>query len=174
MRLLLQLFLDICLFRKAPQDVPYSQFLFGLLLAANIVLQFTLSLVFGNEEEALNEIEILLYVISTTLLILLIVSFILFVLGFSKRILQTLSAFLGTNLIWFPMIVLIDVIGHSIPVLEPILTTLSMIAIGWRLAFHANILRYALSSSIFSAGFLSVGLLFLEIIIGQMFLQAVE
>jgi hypothetical protein len=41
---LMKLFLDICLFRKGPQDAPYSKFLFNLSLGAFLLVDVILGL----------------------------------------------------------------------------------------------------------------------------------
>lgn len=171
MSALFRLFLDICLFRKAPQDVPYSPFLLGGLIGISIIVQFFASIVFAKEEKLPGNSEVLFFVIVTTILMTLVVYLLVLLLGFRRRAVQALTSLHGTDLVWLPVYISIEVLRNLVPSLGPLVLVLAMVAIGWRLAIHANIYRHVLSISVFTAGFLAIGLLFLEIVIDQFILQ---
>jgi hypothetical protein len=169
MHLIFRLFLGLCLFRKTPQDVPYSVFLFVFTLCLNVVLSL-INLLFLVEESRQPEfIDAVQYIAIRTVLFLVIIYSIMFMLGFRNRIIQTLTAIQGADII---LGVVFLVLGSGLSLLppgSPVLILVIMLFLGWSLAVHSNIYRHALSISLFTAGFLAVGLFFLEILIEQQF-----
>jgi len=165
MRVIFRLFLDLCLFRRAPQDVPYSAVLFGFTLLANVVLAMVNLLVILNEARRPGFGAALQYVAIRTVLYLLVIYGIMYLLGFRRRTLQTLTALQGVDMVIGLVFMAVGRMLTAIPEDSPLLLLIIMFFLGWGLAVHSNILRHALSTSLFTAGFLAAGLFFLEIVI---------
>ena len=165
MRVIFRLFLDLCLFRKAPQDIPYSVFLFLLTLVLNNALELMSMLFLVEESRRPMLADALQYAAIKTTLFIVIIYIIMYVLGFKNRVLQTLTAFEGADTV-LGLVLLIVGLGLSLlPEGSPLVILIIMLFLGWRLAVHSNIFRHALSISLFTAGFLAVGLFFLEVIL---------
>ena len=169
MRLIFRLFLELCLFRKAPQDVPHSVFLFVFTLGLNVVLSMINLLFLVEESRQPGFIDALQYIAIRTVLFLVVIYSILFMLGFRNRIIQTLTAIQGADIILGIVFLVIGLGLSLLPPGSPILILVIMLFLGWSLAVHSNIYRHALSISLFTAGFLAVGLFFLEILIEKQF-----
>lgn len=165
MRILFRLFTDLCLFRKTPQDVPYSGFLFISLLFLNIFLGLASILILLGRDKIPEFGAVLQYLAIRTAIVLLVIYLIMYLLGFRNRILQTLTALQGAD---FILGIVYLIIGMSVAMLSaksPLFLIVVMLFLGWGLAVHSNILRHTLSTSLFTAGFLAVGLFFLEILV---------
>lgn len=162
---LFRLFLDICLFRKTPQDVPYSGFLFVSLLTINTVLGIVSIMVMFEETKTPGLLDTIIYVAIRTTVLLVVVYFIMYLLGFKKRILQTMTTLQGADLILGLAYIIIGMSLTVIPAKSFLFLFIVMLFLGWGLAIHSNIFRHALSTSLFTAGFLAVGLFFLEILL---------
>lgn len=135
---LLQLFLDICLYRKGPQDVPASGFLLRLVLAVYLALG-TLLLVpdAGWLQAALQTaVEVVMN--------LALVAVLLFTVGRLSRYQQTATALLATD-------ALISAVG--LPPLQllagsgagAVAALLWLALVGWHIAIIAHIVRHALT-----------------------------
>lgn len=88
---LLKLYFDICLFRKGPQDVPFSGSIFRLLILVYASVSF-LIMILSN-----NSLNALLQVLVEVMLILGLSWVILFFAKRPARYHQTASALLGTD-----------------------------------------------------------------------------
>ncbi len=162
---LFRLFLDICLFRKAPQDVPFSGFLFVSLLIINTILGIVSIMVMFEETKTPGLLDTIIYVVIRTTVLLVVVYLIMYLLGFKKRILQTMTTLQGADLILGLAYIVIGMGLTVIPAKSFLFLFIVMLFLGWGLAIHSNIFRHALSTSLFTAGFLAVGLFFLEILL---------
>jgi hypothetical protein len=150
---LLNLFVDICLFRKGPQDVPASAILVGLAGAVYWLVGF--SVLRMNSPPGIS-------VGQTTVELLLMVALLLLALalrGVTARLPQTFIAMAGTGtlltLIAWPLVAWAlrqqhDVAAAQIPGL------LLLLLILWSLAVTAHILRHALEIRLPVAVLLSV------------------
>ena len=88
---LIQLFLDICLFRKGPKDVPFS----GMLLSVAIALNLAVSILLG-----LFDLDGVAAVMQSVLAVLLLTSFLWATLKIShksSRFIQTAAAAIGCD-----------------------------------------------------------------------------
>lgn len=144
---LLRLFLDICLLRKGPQDVPVSPFLFRLVLGIYLAIGV---LLLAPDTGWLSAVE------QTTLeaaLNLGLVAALLFTAKRLNRFQQTATALLGTD-------ALISAAGLSLlQLLEQtgVGAIVWMGFLGWHIAIIAHILRLALNRSM-AIGFAISGL----------------
>ena len=156
----IQLFWQICLLQKAPQDIPYSRGLFLLLLLMGFLVD-NLNLNF-----ALPEVEpgpVLLIVSIHTVFFLGTLSALMTVMGYAARIFQTLTALLGTgviiSLLAMPVLLTISYFAEEPGYFGLILLLLNI----WSLVIMAHILRHALSVSFLLAGLFAFGYFMLSI-----------
>lgn len=137
---LIKLFVDIVLFRKGPQDVPASQLLLGLCLLAYLLIGELMLLM----EDTL--LRATLQVLLDAAMLAGFVTVTLKIAGYGARVLQTLSALLGVD-------VLISILAF------PVMISLSsgvergggyllIMLMIWHLAVTAHIFRHALSRSL--------------------------
>lgn len=160
MSYLIQSFWEICLLKKAPQDIPYSRGLFFLLLLVGFLIEnLNLSL-------ALQKIDasaVLLVVSIHTIFFLGSLSALMTLMGYAARIFQTLTALLGTgviiSLLAMPVLITINYIAQEPGFFGLILLLLNI----WSLVIMAHILRHALSVSFLLAGLFAFGYFMLSI-----------
>jgi hypothetical protein len=153
---LIKLLFDICLFKKAPQDLPYSLSLLKTIAIANMVTNFLLSSI---------SINWLLAILKATLGVLLISSFSWLSLSFSQkstRFYQTTAALLGTDtlirLFALPVMATMS-IGQGGLLVFLVMITLII----WYWVITGHIIRNALEQSIsFSLGLAFLYLLLLS------------
>lgn len=160
MSYLIQLFWDICLLQKAPQDIPYSRGLVLLLLLVGFPVDYL------NLNLALPKVEpgAIVRVISIhTVFFLTSLSALMIVMGYGARIFQTLTALLGTgviiSLLATPVLLTISYIAQDPGYFGLILLLLNI----WSLVIMAHILRHALSVSFLLAGLFAFGYFMLSI-----------
>lgn len=158
MRALLNLFLDICLFRKAPQDVPSSMALLKLCLLAYAGSGLLVLLISTPAPVALLQI----------LLDLVLLSGLLY-LGLSarrhpKRFEQTLSALAGSGtlmgLLALPLLFWLSGQGQGDGAALPSLLLLMLMV--WSIAVMAHILRHAFEVPIWLGAALALAYTFLS------------
>ncbi len=136
---LLKVFIDICLFRATPQQLPASRFLLALVL----VLHWALGVVFGVLSAPL--FESLLTALIGTLLLLAVVYGLLTAHRLQQRLYQTATALAGSEVLLgvlaLPLSLWIVFAegDRTIPAL------LSLLLIGWGAAIAAHIFRHALN-----------------------------
>ena len=140
---LIRAFLDICLFRRGPQDLPASAFLLYLTLATHTLSGFLLSL--GSHPAGTAAIA---GVTDTALLALLTLS-LLYMNRLAVRVPQTLSALAGSGTV-IGVLALIPTYwmfsaragngDQTVPVV------LLLVLIVWSLVVMGHIIRYALST----------------------------
>lgn len=173
MSAIFKLFLDIAFFKKGPQDVPYSLFLFGLLFAFSFVLEFLMGFIWRSRAESfgvLVYIGKLLVVVGFNL-----VSVYLVLLFFSKtkRFIQIITAMMGIdlliNLVLLAMKLLTTPInGGQATELSALFGMISLLLFCWYLLVYTHILRYGLSVSVLN----SVMLTFL-LFVAQIYFHAI-
>jgi hypothetical protein len=139
---LLKLLLDICLYRKGPQDLPASGFLLRLTLAAYWVVGTLLQAPDGG-----GWLPAMLQTAAELVMSLAVVAVLLYTVGRPQRFLQTATAWLGTDalvsLLGIPPLQLIADIGAG-----PIAGLLWLLLVGWHIAVMAHIMHHALSQSL--------------------------
>jgi hypothetical protein len=156
MKQLIQIYIDICLLRKGPQDLPASQILSSLCLLA----YFLSGLLYWRMVETDASTALGLAVIYTGLLSISVAG----LLALRRQLMrfrQTLSAFAGTS----SLLTLIMIpIGHAIiqaedgSVAAPVVLAALVLFI-WSFILDAHIYRHSLSVS-FTEGMLVTCLLF--------------
>jgi len=157
---LIELFWEICLLRKAPQDIPYSRELFFLLLLAGFLVNnvyLTLSL----PEPDIG--SVLLVVCIHTVFFLGSLSVLMLVMGYRVRIIQTLSSLLGTDVIISLLAMPVLLAISYVPQLAGYFGLILLLLIIWSLVIMAHILRHALSVNFLLAGLFVIGYFMLSI-----------
>ncbi len=169
MSYLIQLFWEICLLRKAPQDIPYSRVLFLLLLAVNYLVG-TIYSNFSSPDVDLTSIVLLAGIHMA--LFLGSFSVLMTVMGYRARIVQTLSALLGTDIIITLLAMPTVMAINSAPQLTGYFGLILLFLITWDLIIMAHILRHALSIRFLLAGLFAFGYFMLSIMLIDYLLPA--
>ena len=169
MSALLRLFWDICIFRRGPQDMPYSRFLFGGLLLAYLIFGLFIYLLPDSKGFSHPLNQIMLYLFVDTAAWMGVLYLILRSHGYAARALQTLTTLLAIeivlNLAHLPFILLVSGTGSQ-TVMSTLLNVFgTMLILLWELALYTHILRNALATSIFKAGGFALMLFVLSIVI---------
>jgi hypothetical protein len=145
---IVRLFYDICLFKKSPQDVPFSPFLTRLTLIAYAVISFLTLFMSSHWFNALLEM------VADIVMLMLFVRIVLAWVHKSERYHQTFCALLGSD-----CLITLAAIPATAVMLVPSGDLVVMgffIVVGlmlWHLAIIAHILSHALSESFgFSLG----------------------
>lgn len=135
---LLKLFLDICLYRKGPQDLPASGFLFRLVLAVYLALG---TLLLAPDT---GWLQAALQTATEMAMGLAVVAALLYTINRPTRFLSVATAWLGTDALisalCVPPLQLLAGAGAG-----QLLGVLWMALIGWHVAIVAHIVRHALS-----------------------------
>jgi hypothetical protein len=138
---------DLCQLRRGPEDIPYSKLLFGLLVAASVVLD----LVTGAYHEDVS--NILPRSLLSTGLVLALCWIALSIRHVSNRYVQTASALVACSIVFSLLILPLAWLAGPMPAAPAQLTPLQvllgwgMIAIVvWNLAVNAHIVRRALDA----------------------------
>jgi len=146
---LIRTWFDICLLRRAPQDLPASGYLLGVSLGCYGLV----SVLVSSQSYSLG-VALLLTVVDLGLLVIFAWS-LLYLQKKTARLNQTLSALAGTGslmgVIALPLLLTIgpDAVTDSVPTS---LSSLWLLLLFWNLCIMAHIIRHALSSS-FAIGF---------------------
>lgn len=144
MRALFDLFFDICLLRRGPQDVPVASSLFFLCLLAYLLAGYMALLA---SIAAATPISAFVVIVLDTLLISALCYGVLRVLQHSERWQQTLTALWGCGallqLIALPLGIWFDRAVSSESPMAEIPLLLSFGILFWSLAVTAHILRHA-------------------------------
>jgi hypothetical protein len=137
-------FVEICLLRRGPQDLPDSILLLGIVLVAHTVMSILLNAV------VLNAWNAFLAGVTDTLLVSILTGSILYLHGFKTRIVQTLSAMTGTGAI-IALLAIPPFSWHAGAQQSGSVNAVgSLMVLGivvWSLAVTGHILRHALSVS---------------------------
>jgi len=137
---LLKAFIDLCLFRSGPQDLPSSSWLRNASLAGYFLVSFGLSLSIEPFAPAIKAVAL------DTVFLLLLAAVPLILLKKPERINQTLSAIYGCgilfNLALAPFAVMYVLGGNQA---DPLLATVITMVGLWNLGVLGNIIRYALN-----------------------------
>lgn len=151
MQQLVKLFWDICRLQKGPQDVPAAHVLFWLLLCAGFIVDLIIAVNFVDFQHAL------LLVPADTLALFGVVAGLLVILGYANRIIQTLTALIGTGLIFSLIRLPVMFIVRLVPQNAGLFGFVEIIILVWSLVVIAHILRHALSIHLLLAGALAFG-----------------
>ncbi|MDS4068526.1 MAG: hypothetical protein RKO24_02785 [Candidatus Competibacter sp.] len=158
MSALFNLFLDICLFRKGPQDVPASMPLLKACLLAYGLSGLLVLLIGTPIPVALLQILLDMVLLGGLLYLALILH------RHPKRFEQTLSALTGTGtlmgLLTLPLVSWISRQGAGGDTELPSVLMLALIA--WSIAIMAHILRHAFNAPIWVGALYALGYTFLS------------
>lgn len=145
MTALLTLFLNLCLLRAKPQDLPASGRLMGAALAAYFLAGWMIALTQQPAGPAV------LAALADSAVLALLTHTVLLLRKHPERLAQTLSALAGTGAV-------IQLIAW------PLLATPALLALlVWNLAINAHILRHALEVRLGPAILISVGFLLMSV-----------
>jgi hypothetical protein len=161
MRLLLQRFLDICLLRAAPQDIPGSAVLLLLALIAYCVAGLSLSLINADLSKALILVAVDLLILAGLMYLLLWIRLL------TNRYLQTLTALAGTGAILefvaWPVLYWQQLSSAANGPGLWFASLLLWLWLFWNIAVVAHILRHTLSTNFFNGALLSVLYMFVSV-----------
>lgn len=169
LRAIVDPFVQICLLRQGPQDLPTS----GILLAIALIAHTVASVLMSNIQ--LGVTRAVLSGLIGTLLIVLLPGALLYAFKHGERIIQTVTALAGTGAII--TFIALPLTG-SLPDPEQrtgqggFATLLLLILIGWSIAIVGHIFRHALSIPYFlglllAGGFSVVSFLIFEVLFRQ-------
>ena len=142
MKRLLDFFIDLCLLRAKPQQLPASTVLFWLFLFAELLAG---TLLISRSRPSLP--SALLEALADELLLVGLLYLVLQARGLTARFLQSATALLGVSallsLLALPLLVLnVSGNGESLPAVLAALALLALIV--WNLVVYGHILRHAL------------------------------
>ena len=139
---LMTIWVDICLLRAGPQDLPVSQVLLGLSLACYLLVSALLSL---PGYPAFTALQI---AVTDVVLLVIFAGSVLYLTGNMARINQTLSALAGTGtLLGLMALPLVQSLYQAQDAEQISLAVLMfwLLLMGWNLLVVAHIIRHALS-----------------------------
>ena len=158
MRALFDLFFDICLFRKGPQDVPAGMALLKLCLLGYGLSGLAMLLLSTPFPVAILQILLDLVLLAGLLHLALLAR------RHPRRFEQTLSALTGTGaligLLALPLVAWISQQGAEGGIQLPSLLLLALMA--WSIAIMAHILRHALDIPLWAGALGALGYTFLS------------
>ena len=174
---LVRLFVQLALFKKGPQDVPYSLFLLIALFVTAFCLELITHLIPGLKREEVEFLVYLRYLVVSNIIFVIVIYLLFKLHGHSKRFVQSLTAMLGIDLlisiIFLPINLIIVFAGdNQIPLLVGLMALLYMVLFFWYLFIYLHIFRHGLSVSPVIAGMLSLGIFLLGISLNNLLLPA--
>ncbi len=166
MKVLLQTFWQIALLRRGPQILPASRFL--LLLV--IVLHWLTGVVLGLF--SLPGQDALLAALGGTALMVALLHFVLMWHRRGTRLIQTLTALAGCEVILGLLAVPVTALFYSGGSMKDFAALLSLLIMGWNIAVAAHIFRHALNASqgigfVYAIGYMMIALSVSNMITGQ-------
>ncbi len=142
---LLKIFIDMCLLRAAPQDLPCSHFLLILSVAVYFLVGLGISLADQDMGLALLSAGV------DTGLMIGLAYLGLWIRDFGARFMQTVTALCGTGVLFellsWPLVVTLQQLGENASGALPVLLVALFI---WIIAVIGNILRHALELSLWA------------------------
>lgn len=166
---LIKVFWDLCRLKAGPQDLPKGRnLLVSAILAGIIIDSFATSMFMPK----LSDFDIIKTVAIYNLLLLSAVYFLLKLIGYAERGMQTVTAIAGSglfiSLVLLPGLVMLDLAEEQ----ANSLALFILIDNVWRIAVNAHIFRHALSISLLMAMILSVSYLLLGVLVADALLPA--
>lgn len=141
---------NICIMRAGPHQLPTSQLLMLLLLLLHFILGVSLYAVDNSLQEQLHKTGLLLWLLASGLELMLLYGFIqtvLIVRHYQSRILQTMSAVIGCNVL-FSVIQLCLLLIYTISDQQKgLISIILLMVFVWSIAVITNILKQAVSIS---------------------------
>jgi hypothetical protein len=153
-------FWQIILFRQGPQSLADSRALLKLVIAANFLLSMPLLALVSLSQGTLSEVQVVLLLVTETLLNLSVVALFVFMVlkyfGFLHRYRQTLTALLGTDAVFtvlmMPLFLLLYLSAQNqdsaaIALAALLAFVMMIVLVLWSLAVYAHIFAHTLSRS---------------------------
>lgn len=158
-------FFDLCLLRLAPQQLPTSRFLVVLLMLVSVLMELLVQYPQSSPQQSL-----MLGMVSVTST-LLIIWLLLMMLKYSDRVVQTLTAVFGSDIVisflaWPVMIAWVSEIESKTAGVGTVIIPFIMI---WRIVVLAHIFRHALSVMMLTAVAVAIAYSILYIFILNIF-----
>jgi len=174
---LARLFISIALFKKGPQDVPYSMFLVAVLIVATFIVDLFIYQLPNAREVPLDISIIIRYLLAVNAASILMVYLIFYFHKHQNRFMQSITAMYGIDLLMsiisFPIhLLLIFAVTNKVLPAAVIGTLLIMFLLGWNLFVYMHIFRFGLSISPLHAGMLSLVMFMLGISISDLLIPA--
>ena len=161
-----KIFWNICRLKSNPQDLPKGRYLLIAVIFAGIIVDsFSSSILIPK----LTGLEIINIVIIYNILLLSAVYFLLKLLGYTERAVQTLTAIAGSGL--FISLVLLPALLTLNSAVKSF-AFLILIDNIWRIVVNAHIFRHSLSIGLLMAMILSVSYLLLGALLAEFLLPA--
>ena len=137
---LVKIFVDMCLFRAKPEQLPYSLFLLLLTIITYMAAGMVVSLVNQTMAKA-----VLIVIVDTAMLLGLAYAG-LWIRGFLNRGVKTITAILGTGTLFTLMGLPLMLLLHDQPADQPsFYSLLVLVLMVWNIGVLGHILRSALS-----------------------------
>ncbi len=177
MNALFKLFFDVALFRKGPQDVPYSVFLLIFLFAFEFTLDIAINFIPDFDGKTLDFwINSRFYLVANAV----IIAFIYFLFKFygkTDRFVQSLTAITGAGLvlifIQLPAKFLVMNAASNEPSMSILMAfLLSLVILGWTLAIYTHVFQLGLATSRINASMLSFVILILSFVLRVLLIPA--
>lgn len=162
MNALIGLFLDVCLLRKGPADVPASKTLLKLTIGLYMVIGLV-SWSIGRDNLLQSLPVSFLLAVFEMLLIITFVNIVLNVAGFPERILQTVTAMIGTGVMITVVAIPLLIWHYSIDPEYRNASAPSLLSLGlqiWLLAIYSRILADSVNQPSWVGTILSVVYIF--------------
>lgn len=168
---LLRLFVDICLLRRGPQDVPASTWLLRAALVFNAALSTLLLIVDGTPP-----VQSVLTVLAALALLFGLAWGALTWRKHATRFTQTMTALLGADsvisILALPVVywLTMGIAGNGV---DPMAALLRVVLLFWSLAVMAHVMRHALQGAfalgmLFAVGYLAAQLMLLQLLFPRM------
>ena len=159
-----KIFWNICRLKSNPQDLPKARYLLIAVIFAGIIVDsFSSSILLPK----LTALEIINIVIIYNILLLSAVYFLLKLLGYTERAVQTLTAIAGSGL--FISLVLLPALLTLNSAVKSFVFLILIDNI-WRIVVNAHIFRHSLSIGLLMAMILSVSYLLLGALLAEFLL----
>jgi len=164
-----KIFWDICRLRSGPQALPVRfYFLIVVVLAAIIVDSFSSSILIPR----LTSLEITMTIVIYNIVLLAAVYFLLKLVGYVERGLQTITAIAGSglfiSLVLMPALLMLNASPQEVKPFGFLILADNI----WRLAVNAHIFRHALSVNVFMSMIISISYLLFGILVAEFLLPA--
>ncbi len=166
---LFKVFWAICRLKAGPQDLPKGHYLLVFAILAGIIIDsFTTSILITE----LSGLVIINTVVIYNVLLLSAIYFLLKLIGYAERGVQTITAIVGAgifiSLVLLPGLLIMDSVEENVKSFALFI----LIDNVWRISVNAHIFRHALSISLLMAMILSVSYLLFGVLVADYLLPA--
>jgi len=166
---LMRIFWDICRLKAGPQDLPTGRYILSAAVLAGIIIDsFTTSIFMPK----FSVIDIAKLVVTFNIVLLVAIYFLLKLIGYAERAIQTITAIAGSglfiSLVLLPGLLVMDSIDGQVKSFAIFILIDNI----WRIAVNAHIFRHALSVSLLMAMIVSVSYLLFGVLVADILLPA--